>query len=328
MTFCAPPHLRLIHSAGLAVSILVTGLSGRAEASACPGLASTVLCNSPGAEICQLSGNTIICDMTRVGDSSAATVTAVYGYNGSSWLCTSNKEYCVWGTEGTGASFCCEYDISASESSLLVIGTSQADTISLQYTSGSSWDMKHHTTAYFQGKVLGNAGVDTITGSRTNNVTYYIDDLKGDGGDDDIDADVGNDYVEGGAGADVIVGGPGDDIILGGDNVDTIDGEAGDDTIYGNDGDDIIAGDIGVDTLRGDAGADTLCGDDGDDDLFGGVDADTLWGGGGSSDDADGGAPSSAPGDNCDLVSGGSGTVETCTNSESTSTFARPAACP
>jgi Ca2+-binding RTX toxin-like protein len=111
-----------------------------------------------------------------------------------------------------------------------------------------------------------------------------------------VDGGDGNDCnLNGGAGNDVIHGGPGDDCIYG----DTGNGTSvsGNDQLFGDDGNDQLRGQSGNDILHGGAGDDFLTGGPGTDQLFGEAGDDYLEGGPGLG----------TPGDNGDLISGGSG---------------------
>lgn len=284
----------------------------------CPEVDAAAECDSPGDAICELVSSVIICDMTRVGDTTGAEVWAVF--NTGAGLCDAG-DYCVFGTEGTGEEFCCEYELAATENSLLVIGTAYADTIQLYYDDASAWDMENHTTSLFLGKVLGNGGDDIIYGSRHNNADYQ-DDLHGDAGVDTFYGQEGADFIAGDAGDDIIHAGPGDDIIFGGDNDVDINGQGGDDTIYGGAGNDDIAGAAGDDTLYGNAGVDDLCGDNENDTLYGGDNEDWLWGGNGTEVRSDGESPTTGSGDRCD-----SGSSEAQFSCETVSSFSRLADC-
>jgi serralysin len=117
-------------------------------------------------------------------------------------------------------------------------------------------------TGFVSGRVLGEAGLDTLVGGE------------------------GADQMEGGGGSDVLIGrggddvltGLGSDVVYGGTANDTINGGGGDDTLDGGTQNDVLVGQDGSDLLYGDEGADTLDGGDGNDVLEGGADNDVLRG--------------------------------------------------
>lgn len=310
-----PPYIKLTSNVGIAVALLVASVPSTARAG-CPS--TSAACNAPGNAVCQSTGGTSVieCDLTRESGNVGGTITAVLNTSGS--LCSGSADYCIWGTESTGTAFCCEFN-ATTEGSLLVIGTVYDDTVSFQYsTSDNLSDYGYSGT--FVGQVNGNAGDDTITGSRNTDTANYNDNLNGNGGLDTINGDAGDDDIDGGDHDDIITGGPGADTIFGQDGADTITGGAQDDLLYGNAGADLIAGSAGADTIRGDDGEDTLCGDSENDDIAGGIDNDTLWGGTGT-DNGNGGSPTGGgTGDTCD--------VDVPTDCETTGAFSRPSTCP
>lgn len=216
-------------------------------------------CSYGGSDICTLvSSNTIWeCDATRNGDTQSAEITIVSNFTG--------EDYSAWGTDASGAPYCCEVTDTDIEK-VVALGGDYNDDINFQY---STYNLDTHTSGTkMDGVANGRGSGDNITGSRTNN-SDYKDSLLGGPGDDSIDGDSGRDEIRGEEGEDIITGGPQNDDLHGG---------PGDDTINGNDGDDMIFGGDEPDTLNGDAGNDTVHGDRGDDIVCGGADFDSLTG--------------------------------------------------
>ena len=85
----------------------------------------------------------------------------------------------------------------------------------------------------------------------TAGVTYEIDRLYGEAGNDGLMGWSGNDYLDGGTGDDVLSGGDGNDILVGGIGNDNMDGGAGDDVF-------VFDKDDGVDTITASAGNDQI----------------------------------------------------------------------
>ena len=130
--------------------------------------------------------------------------------------------------------------------------------------------------------VFGDAGNDTLTGSRSANLF--------DGGSDQdllVGRD-GDDTLLGQSGFDTLFGGNGNDSLDGGNSNDTLNAHAGDDTVKGGYGDDLLVGQDGNDLLAGEHGNDVLDGGAGDDTLDGGDDNDILRGRNGEDDLAGG----------------------------------------
>jgi serralysin len=127
-------------------------------------------------------------------------------------------------------------------------------------------------TGFVSGRVLGEAGLDTLVGGEG------ADQMEGGGGSDVLIGRGGDDVLTGDGGADHILAGLGSDVVYGGTANDTINGGGGDDTLDGGTQNDVLVGQDGSDLLYGDEGADTLDGGDGNDVLEGGADNDVLRG--------------------------------------------------
>ena len=92
-----------------------------------------------------------------------------------------------------------------------------------------------------------------------------------------IDSGDGNDTIIGSGTADVVLAGPGDDLVFGLAGNDNISGEAGDDLLYGAAGRDILSGGEGDDRLLGQGSSgDILTGGPGTDVLDGGAGTDRI----------------------------------------------------
>ncbi|MFO0876416.1 MAG: calcium-binding protein [Gemmataceae bacterium] len=155
---------------------------------------------------------------------------------------------------------------------LIVLGTEQADTITLQNVTLSG--VAHYrvtingTVQNFRASdvsptyrpyLWGYGGNDTIT-NLSNRQVYVC----GGAGNDTLRASFTGDILNGDAGNDRLIGGAGADSLFGGDNNDRLEGNGGNDSLYG------------------DNGNDRLYGGDGDDNLYGGYDNDGLFGGAGN----------------------------------------------
>lgn len=308
-----------------AALLLCSGLLTSGVASACPSTYAGYTCAGSGAtSVCQVLNETNwVCDLTANGDSAAGTITVVSGY--------ATYDYAAWGTDATGASFCCT-TTGVTLARVAVFGGSYDDTVALTTTiTGVEYDLENvGAAANLTGFVDGRQGADTLYGSNADGDDYQDalhggdddDTLRGYAGGDELTGDAGDDVVYGGNGADRVHGDAGADTIYGEGGADTILGDADDDVIVGggdadlllgNAGADRISGSAGNDILDGDAGADVLCGGSDDDSLSGGGDKDQLWGDSGT-----------------DLATGGTG-VDSCSADTATcdTTLSRkPSRCP
>jgi hypothetical protein len=137
-----------------------------------------------------------------------------------------------------------ELEVGLVGSTLVVLGTDSADTISVQRKGNL-------LVVYHGARQVRTFNVATVTAI-------------------DIDARGGNDTVtiastiatsttiRGGAGNDKLYGGSGNDTLIGGDGHDYLFGLMGDDTLDGGDGDDWLYGGAGLDTLDGGSGTNQL----------------------------------------------------------------------
>ena len=303
---------------------------------------SSAVCDPSSVDICEMDmyGTSWVCDLGAVADgSSGASIHVISDTTGT--ICETGstpQDFCAWGVDGNGDAFYCE-ETNWAITTVRVMGTdptsgTAGDDIYLQYDESSvGYDLDDLHAGGTVGLVIAGDGDDKIVGSRAATATY-LDDLRGEEGQDEIEGHAGDDIISGGAHADTIDGGGGADTIYGNDGDDIIDGSAGDDHIYGGSGDDSLLGgddddkvygelgDDGIsggqhnDQLWGGTGDDHICGDLGDDLLDGQQDVDLLWGHE-AGDWKDGG-----PGnDSCDLALG---TNVNCPNNLA----ARPANCP
>ena len=213
-------------------------------------------------------------------------------YDPSLGVC--DEDYCFFGTDAAGASFCCEIDASGFNAITLTGGAS-SDMVQLHYD-GTELD-DYGASQGFPVTVYGQGGEDDISGSPASSASYIeylyggadhdviwshegMDYLYGQDGDDDLDGGPDDDHVFGGAGNDTVDGGVGDDVCYGDEGNDTIGGMSGNDQLYCGIGNVDIDGGDGSDELYGQSGTDSLEGGDGSDSLHGGDDADTVCGGG------------------------------------------------
>ncbi|MFO0867367.1 MAG: calcium-binding protein [Pirellulales bacterium] len=178
---------------------------------------------------------------------------------------------------------------------LLVVGTSGADNLDLQYVVANPPQVKvvlgyvnnlgtFPISAFNRIVVYGQDGIDYVTvDSRITTAT----ELHGDGGADMIFGGSGPDAIWGGAGTDQLYGyagndviwaGDGSDFVYGGDGADQLFGEQGADYLYGEFGDDVIVGGADNDMVNGGRGRNVLIGGLGVDYVWGDIDDDLLIG--------------------------------------------------
>ena len=291
--------LSLIFAGGLLVG------ARTAEAACVDG--TIAACNAGGTNICNWDPGAQMyqCQLRANGGAAGATATAI----------TNGTTVEVFGTDSSGANFCCQQTLPAYGSHRVdIVGSDFDDTILFTY---GSYDLDSVAIGVpMWGTVLGAEGDDLIDGSNSTN-TDYSERLTGGEGNDDI---IGND------GDDEIYGSRGDDVLGGNDGDDTIFGDAGDDEIDGGDGDDTIFGDSNVewvesynDTIDGGDDNDIICSGGNStfspdkEDLSGGRGDDIIWAsyktggayasiaatyadvdGGRNTDDCDGGATTSS----------------------------------
>lgn len=125
---------------------------------------------------------------------------------------------------------------------LAVVGTSQADTITLNQASPLTVNINGNlivATSIVSANVYARAGNDTIDarGVRTLALLLY--------------GDEGNDSIQGGQARDLIFGGDGNDWLWGNGGNDALTGGAGDDHLFGGAGLDLLLGGLGSDNLDG-----------------------------------------------------------------------------
>lgn len=266
-----------------------------ADASQCLDSSITNACNGGDtSDICYLTttvstNDTLSCHLAANGDTSAADIHAVYD----------GTLIEVFGTDADGNDFCCLSSPSSSLWYVKIEGSTQGDSIDLQYVDGSStYDLENASGKTMVATVKGDDGIDFIYGSNSTSAAYE-EDLHGDDGNDTIHGRAGNDDIYGGDDIDTVWAGDGNDYVDGGHHTDYLHGENGQDDLIGREGDD---------HLFGEAGDDVLCGglnDSAGDHLEGGPGSDTLWGPDASG--ADGGDYRDGDGDwdGCDFVGGG-----------------------
>lgn len=225
-----------------------------------PGGFDAASCDAGGAsDICVQDGNQIFCTLDENGASVGATAFAArYG---------TSHPYSIWGTDGTGADFCCVFDDDPEILGIVLNGTAYADEIRCNKQVGL-YDLENPPGGSSALVVLlgGFGGDDVLRGSYWQSYpTYGLNVLIfGGTGDDDILNPKGHGAngtsLAGEAGDDVIVGSDEGDKILGGPDVDAISAGGGDDLVYGDEGDDAVCGEGGEDEMEGGAGVDKLYG--------------------------------------------------------------------
>jgi hypothetical protein len=237
--------------------------SGSANAT-CPNGLTTTSCNN----ICTVTGTTFACDTDHAGSTTQGA---------TAWIVTNYSASMVsaWGTDNTGATFCCEYSASAISIASLTGSDTASDVLSFNW---QQYDLTNASGYTLAGTINGLDGDDTLIGSNSTSASYS----------EALNANDGCDTVFGGAGGESIYGGN-SDCWSGLSGPDDLHGESGDDAIYGEGGKDNLYGGPGDDILWGGAGPDLICGEDGDDTLSGLGGLDTLWGGNGA-DTNNGGA--------------------------------------
>ncbi len=250
-----------------------------------PPAYSTATCH----DVCENTGSTFECSLTRGIGVGSAELYAATDYPGDS------SHTAVWGQTWDGEDFCCQWDNDNKWEEWQFLGTGRRDTMEIGNGTNFNFcptgtptkvtvktfnrvddvlmvcnDVPHTTTSV----ILGN-GSDTLDGRGWLTATGDNFNVRGDNGNDTIwGAATTPTRVDGGAGNDVIIGGTANDVLWGGDD---------DDTISGGWGDDVLQGGEGNDDLRGEKGADILCaGDGGDIDILdgrdeGGDEEDKLW---------------------------------------------------
>lgn len=252
---------------------------------ACPNSVSA--CNN----VCDASSlPTWTCITAVNGHGDPAEVWAVYDASGST-IC--GDDYCIWGTDNSGAGFCCTLTPGPGLSGLDIeiftdSQTPSQDTVRLRYFSGSSYELSDDGTLMVTALVDTGFEDDTIVGSNSASADYKEtlfggpddDDITANDGEDDLDGGDGDDTCDGGGDVDNIVGGAGVDILSGGGGADVMDGEADEDILYGGFGADTISGGTQSDDLCGQQDGDGLYGEDGDDDMWG--EGGTDYGSGGN----------------------------------------------
>lgn len=182
-----------------------------------------------------------------------------------------NRNYSIWGTDGTADTYCCFVNDNSTHNiqTINLYGTTGQDNIAFTYSG-------RNVTHAGRNAYADSGDTDTITGSDD---TTHSEFLFGEGDQDIIYGNDGDDYIEGNADIDELHGGDGDDYIDGGLNADDIYGDDGADECHGQAGDDFIVGGIGDDVLYGDGDADIIWGQEGNDDLYGGRGVDVVCGG-------------------------------------------------
>ncbi len=177
-------------------------------------------------------------------------------------VCDDNM-YCAFGERGGESFYCTLSEAEGADLELArLVGTSDADSLYLQYQDASSTCMMQDddttSATVITAEVMAGDGNDIIHGSPFD-TSGYSDVLHGMGSDDTIYGHEGNDIIYGGDGDDDINAGYDTDTIFGGDGHDRINGDAGLDTIYGGAGHDEICSDGGhPEYLYGELGDDLL----------------------------------------------------------------------
>ena len=170
---------------------------------------------------------------------------------GSTILGNAGNDAIVWyATEGSSS-----LDGGTGTNTLLVVGTSDNDTVSVQHTASSlSLTVNGATSSLSNTQnllfALG-SGDDTMTVGDLSGyaLTTFM-----------VDLGSGNDFFDGRTSTTpfTIYGESGNDVIYGGSTIDKLYGGAGSDQLYGSTGDDLLDGGTGRDRLEGDSGRDTF----------------------------------------------------------------------
>jgi Ca2+-binding RTX toxin-like protein len=190
----------------------------------------------------------------------------------------------------SGAAQTLDLDMITGLDSVVMAGTSNADTSTVQFDS------------------IGAATVQTITVdgsamSGTNDTLKVDTNVTNTGGTSfNITGSGGNDSLEGGASADTIVGGTGNDTVSSGAGNDVISDTSGNTNVSGGAGNNHVTTGDGTDTIATTTGTDTVLAGGGNDTITTGAGNDTIEGGAGN-DTIDAGT-------GLDTVSGGAGADE------------------
>jgi Ca2+-binding RTX toxin-like protein len=217
------------------VCAVVSGLAIARPASAnCAGGSDLVVnhgvpaaCNA----VCAWDGITFTwaCNVTVLAAGNPWTARMVTDAGGGRGLC--GWDYCAWGADGAGNTFCCGTNNEPLITDL--IGGSQPDALALAWLDGIhalNYDLDDFGGDNNAAYVHGWDGNDTILGSRVWTATYL-------------------DILLGGNQADTIRGQDGNDIMNGGNNVDNVYGDLGNDMVCGGPGNDNLFGNDGLDAL-------------------------------------------------------------------------------
>ncbi|MEQ8567657.1 MAG: C2 family cysteine protease [Deltaproteobacteria bacterium] len=171
---------------------------------------------------------------------------------------------------------------------LLIYGSQDADSVSVETRYGDLWVWSGRTLATFPMN-----GVNRIQFSGSSGDDYFAnftsipcevdggsgdDRIYGGSGDDRLVGNYGNDSIDGRDGDDVIWGSGGHDTLRGGADNDEIHGHGGNDTIYGGSHGDRIYPGTGNDVVYGEGGMDIIVALGGDYDvIYGGSQWDVFW---------------------------------------------------
>lgn len=182
---------------------------GRAYAD-CPSPYNGLTCGSL-TPVCALASQVWTCNVT--GGASTAILTEDDD---------SAVMYEAWGSHN-GTNFCCSVALGNTVTSIVLNGSSAADTLKFTYLIGGN-NLKAYTGTTITATINAGDCADGIGGS-DDGTANYSETLHGDAGSDTINAGDGDDYCYGDAepdtingmgGADVIYGGTQDDVCTGG----------------------------------------------------------------------------------------------------------------
>jgi Ca2+-binding RTX toxin-like protein len=170
----------------------------------------------------------------------------------------------------SGAAQTLDLDLITGLDSVVMAGTTNADTSSIQFESIAATTVQ-------------TVAVDGSAMSGTNDALTVDTNVTNTGGTSfNITGSGGNDSLEGGASADTIVGGTGNDTVSSGGGNDVISSTSGTNNVSGGAGNNHVTTGDGTDTIATTTGTDTVLAGGGNDSITTGAGNDTIEGGAGN----------------------------------------------
>jgi len=204
-------------------------------------------CSIAGQEVCTVSGNTLICDLSQFDDEGCT-----QRVGGTGWVVTGygpqQNAINAWGSifGDDAASFCCviSADRNRQVRRATLRGTCGDDTmLAFSFNAGNTrYNLDSIDLVSLDATLQGGAGSDLLEGSMAMNSKLYREALDGGPDADRINGLDGNDILIGGFGVDRLEGGPGDDLLCESSGR-AVEGAAacdGGQSLVGGEGDDIL----------------------------------------------------------------------------------------